>query len=472
MGNERRARWRVALAVVGLVGWTFYVYRDAFAVYFLNEDFTWLLSCRFRPDRGPWTLLSQDVMGGKYSWRPLLQLSFGVNYAVWGLNPWGYRLGAVAWQALAAGVVYAIAAPRSNRFCALVAAVVFAAHHVEVETLTWTCARSSVISTTFILLGVWGYWRWRDHRGSVAFVLLPFLLALATQENVAVFPALLLVVDLLWAAPAARARRLGLYLSLLAIIAGALLLRHAISPTATDFTMVGLDPRWPVTPAGLVDFLLAKAQAAAAMLLGLSPGGKWAALPLTAVLLAAALAAWWRGAPLALWGFLWVVCAFAPFSLLLLGPYPRHLSLPLAGFALLCGALTGAVYDAAARWNRYAAAGCVGLLLMLWLGHMVRMIDVQEATYLERGRLTRTLLLDMLRTLPHPHPGSTLAFHGVGDLRRRGSVLVFGLEDAVRLLYTDDSLRVEFRARGRVTDDAYHLVYHDGRLDLLSSDRQ
>jgi hypothetical protein len=172
------------------------------------------------------------------------------------------------------------------------------------------------------------------------------------------------------------------------------------------------------------------------------------------------------------WGLLWIGIAFAPFSLLLLGPVPRYLHLPTVGFALVFTEAVALMHRFLGRWNRRVAAVAVVVVMGLWLGRMVHQIDAQQRGFVARGDLTRTFLLDLLRVLPHPDPGSTLVFHGMGDLRARDGVFIFGLEDAAQLFYRDESVHVEFRRLGSLNDSAYHLWYHDGRLVMLTAVRK
>ena len=460
-------RRRDALACATLIAWVFFVYRESFAVYFINEDFTWLLHCRFSR-HGLWPLLTRDVMGGIYSWRPVVQLSMAANYAASGVDPFGYRLTALAWHALAACLLYRIGTTVSDPIRGMLAATLFATHPLQVESLSWTCARGGPISTALLLLAVLGYLRWRQQRAALLWVAVPFALALATQESAIIFPALILAAELLLPEPhLSRGRRGRLYATLGAVIVGFLLLRRAMSPAAFDFGMVGLDARWPVTVGGLLTFLIGKLQRAAALLLTLDPATTRLALPLTAAVALAALWCWWRGRLLALWGFIWVGIALAPYSLLLLGPVARYMHLPLAGFGLVFAELLLSAGALLAHWQRRVAVVVVALLTALWLGHMVRAVTVQEQAFVERGRLCRQIITDMLRLVPAPPAESRLAFYGIGELRARRGVFTYGLEDAVRLFYRDDTLRVVFRPLPPRGDAAYHLWYDNGRLRLL-----
>jgi 4-amino-4-deoxy-L-arabinose transferase-like glycosyltransferase len=463
------------LVCTALVAGVFVVYRGVFDVYFLNEDFSWLWRCRLAAPTTIWTLLTRDVMGGLYSWRPLLQLSFGLNEALWGVHPFGYRLAGLAWQALAACALYAIGARVADRRRGALAAALFAVHPVQVESLSWTCARGGPISTALLLLAMLGFLAWQHrrqrHGRQLWMVLVPFALALATLETSVVFVALVLAADVLLSPAMRLGRRLQLYAALLVVVVGLLSLRHASSPAAMNMNMVGFDPRWPLSAGQLALFVLRKLQATAALLLTLDGQPGWVTAAIAVAAAAAAVVCWWRGRWLGLWGLVWILVASAPFTLLLLGPYPRHLHLAMVGFGLLFAELLVTVADAVARRNRRLAVVCVGGLMVLWFGLMVRNIDQAAAEVVERGRLSEALLTDLRRLVPHPQPGSELAFYRLGDLRAHQHVFVYGFEDAVRLLYNDDTLRIQFGTQGSAPQATYQLWYADGRLVLVSGAR-
>lgn len=447
----------------------FAAYRGAFQVYFLNEDFSWLWRCRMGANT-IWTLLTRDVMLGLYSWRPLLQLWFGLNEAIWGVHPFGFRLAILVSHAAGACVLYAIGTQVGDWRRGALAALIFAVHPLHVESLNWTCAAGGPISTAFLLVALLGYLRWRRGVGSVWVVWASFALALATQETAVVFLALVVAADVLIPGPAPRiAARVRLYAGVIAVVAGFALLHRVATAATMNMYMVGFNPRWSLSPVALVGFVLRKLQVAAAMLLTLDAQPSAVILPIAAALALGALVCWWRGRPLGLWGLACIVIATAPFALLPLGPYPRHLYLALVGFAVLFAELLASVAEVLGRWNRRIAVVCVAGLMVLWLGYMMRRIDAEMAGFIERGRLAEALLTDLYRLVPAPRAGSTLAFYHLGDLRARQNVFVYGFDDAVRVLYDDASLQTQLGALGTAPDATYHFMYDGGRLALIGS---
>lgn len=467
LGQER---WRDLLACVALVGWVFFIYRDSFGVYFLGEDFTWLRHCSVGPLRALTALVRPDANTEVYSWRPVAQLWIGLHYIISQFDPVGYRVAILACQASAACAVYGIGMRAADRFTGLVAAVVFATHPLHVESLSWTCTCASAIASTLNLLALLAFFRWRDHGSASLLVLPPYALALLTQESAVALPGLVAAADLLLPSDRRSLKaRVQLYIGLVAVTIGFVVLRRLSSPASFSFTMVGLDPRLPISALGLVRFIVGKASVSAAMVLTLPANTQWLALPCTALITLAAVILWWQRQPIALLGLLWLAIALAPYSLLLFGPFARYMHLPLAGFGMTFAGLI----SAAGRWlhrrNRYVATGTIAVALIGWLSCIVPQIDHMQSEFIVRGNLTRDLLLDLLRVLPHPRPGSTLAFYGLGELRGGRGVLVYGLDDAARLFYGDDSLKVVFgRPRG-AGGYAYQLAYQSGRLYLVGS---
>jgi hypothetical protein len=456
---------RDGFAYAALVGLVFLIYRASFAAYFTNEDFTWLLRCRLEPGRGLWTLLTSDVIldGAGTSWRPLLQLAFGIEHLVWGVNSVGYHLINLAWHALAACALYAMSAQITDRFRALMAAVVFAAHPIQTESVTWVCAAGGPMSSALVLFALWASVRWRQRRGRLIFVLVPFGLALGGLESAAVLPALILTREVLSDRPALLAcRSLRLYGGLAGVFLGFVLLRHLVISAPIMLGQMGVDPGVPLEASALANLLARKLANTSSLMLNLPDDLGWLALPAASALTLVAIWLWWRGAPIALWGLLWIGIGVAPFALRMFGDAPRHLYLSVAGFGLVFAELIAQLYRILQRRSPRFAALCVSALLVSSLLSAQRAVDRDEAEWVARGALHRDVVGSLLQTLPDPEPGRTLAFYGLGALRGRG-VFVYGFEDAVRLYYDDPSLRVEVLRMGEQRESAYRFLYHPDR---------
>ena len=174
--------------------------------------------------------LIRTVLGYEPS-RPLLNLTWALNYAAGGLAPWHWHLVNVlihAGSAALAASLFLWMAGRLGRVDArggaLVGASFFAATPMAVETVAYVSSRSTALATLFALATIRvaapalesGAWR------RLAAGLALFLLALATKEEAAAIPLLLLLVDALvlaggrFRATAARLHRHAPFFALLA----------------------------------------------------------------------------------------------------------------------------------------------------------------------------------------------------------------------------------------------------------------
>jgi tetratricopeptide (TPR) repeat protein len=144
-------------------------------------------------------------------WIPVTWLTLGLDYVVWGMDPFGYHLTAVILHALN-GVLFhrvalrllAAAAPHWRRgslsLGAAVAAALFALHPLRVESVAWVTERRDLVSGCFVLLAVLAHLQacvagprqlpWR--LASLAC----YALALASKAMVATLPAALVLLDI------------------------------------------------------------------------------------------------------------------------------------------------------------------------------------------------------------------------------------------------------------------------------------
>ena len=105
------------------------------------------------------------------NYRPLAWMTFGMDYVLWGMEPFGYHLTNLLFHAANAVVVYFIAlrllrlgmpvepGEVSVRLGAGFAALLFAIHPLRVETVAWASARNDVVSGLFYLLTILFYLR-------------------------------------------------------------------------------------------------------------------------------------------------------------------------------------------------------------------------------------------------------------------------------------------------------------------------
>lgn len=102
-----------------------------------------------------------------YSQRPLVILSFNINYAISGFKEWSYHVFNIAFHLLVVFLVYRLGqlivshisqknsslANSSNRI-PLLAALIFAVHPLNTQAVTYISSRSSIMATMFYLVAI------------------------------------------------------------------------------------------------------------------------------------------------------------------------------------------------------------------------------------------------------------------------------------------------------------------------------
>ena len=193
-------------------------------------------------------------------WVPLTWLSLGVNYALGGLDPWGYHAGNVLLHSANAAVFYLVAR-RLLRAAwgaavpeaaltggALFAALIFAVHPLRVESVAWITERRDLLSGFFFLLAVWSYLRAVSEApaprpGWRALSLAAFAAALASKASTLMLPAVLLLLDLY--PLGRRARGLG-------VLAREKVAYVALAALAGVIALIALRSGWAMTSYGEV----------------------------------------------------------------------------------------------------------------------------------------------------------------------------------------------------------------------------
>lgn len=146
-------------------------------------------------------------------WIPLTWLTLGGNYALGGMNPWGYHLVNLVIHA-ASAVLFYFAARRLISLAregygepalsagAAFAALLFAVHPLRVESVVWVTERRDVLSVFFFLLSALGYLRAveRGSDGRLApawrgLSVAAFVCALMSKSSTLMLPAALLLLD-------------------------------------------------------------------------------------------------------------------------------------------------------------------------------------------------------------------------------------------------------------------------------------
>ncbi len=150
-----------------------------------------------------------SALPGHAMYRPVVLVSFALNYHWGGYDPLAWRLTAIALHSLCAvGVLLTAAAaaarydPRPSRARtrgALVAALLFAVHPALTETVNYTSARAALLAATFVVWAFLAHLHAAGRRsvaaraGLMGLSILLFALGLLSKEIAIVFPVVLLV---------------------------------------------------------------------------------------------------------------------------------------------------------------------------------------------------------------------------------------------------------------------------------------
>ena len=138
---------------------------------------------------------------GSVAYRPVLSLTYFVDYSLWQLKPFGYHLTNLVWHlANAAGVYVLVFMLCKTRTLAFLTALLFAVHPFKSEAVCGIGYRADLVSTFFILAALLLYIVYRSQqnkRGALLLSLASFMSAVFTKESAIIFPGLLMVYDFL-----------------------------------------------------------------------------------------------------------------------------------------------------------------------------------------------------------------------------------------------------------------------------------
>ncbi len=143
------------------------------------------------------------------NWHPLTLLSHMADVALFGMRPGAHHVVNAAIHALNAALVFLLLRAATGRAGAsALAAALFAAHPLNVESVAWISQRKTLLSGCFLLLSMLQYVAWTRRGGLLRYgaSLLAFAAALASKPMAVTLPILLLLLD---AWPLGRCRASG-----------------------------------------------------------------------------------------------------------------------------------------------------------------------------------------------------------------------------------------------------------------------
>jgi Flp pilus assembly protein TadD len=194
--KRRRAgrRWSGSLpwAIILLAAVTGAVYYNSLQNEFLFDDLETIVSVQRPGGPGGFGGVLR-LIRGQPQYRPIRSASYAFDYAVSGLQPWGYHLSNIAYHGLAAIFVFLIAHTLFDRLgAALFAALLFAVHPIQTEAVTYLSGRRDLLSGLFVLAGFYAFLRYRGtgRPTYLGLALLAYPLAFLSKESGVILPAL------------------------------------------------------------------------------------------------------------------------------------------------------------------------------------------------------------------------------------------------------------------------------------------
>jgi len=134
-------------------------------------------------------------------YRPVLLVSYILDYQVWGLNPSGYHLTNLLLHCCAAVIVFLILRKLlAQSLMALWGSLLFALHPVQTESVGWIAGRNDILLGLFVGISFLSYLYYRedgpDRKKFLSISVISFVVALFTKEPAAFYLLLLPAYDL------------------------------------------------------------------------------------------------------------------------------------------------------------------------------------------------------------------------------------------------------------------------------------
>jgi hypothetical protein len=161
---------------------------------------------------------------------PITLVSLAIDHRFWGLDPLGYHLGNVVLHVATAVLAYAFLLPLVGvPRLALLAALLFAVHPVQMESVSVAVQRKTVLAGVFFFLTFILYQAWRrgNRRWCYAAALMAFAVAALAKPAVVALPLLLVLYDYTFARERMRLRATLPFFACAAVIALLTVRAHA-----------------------------------------------------------------------------------------------------------------------------------------------------------------------------------------------------------------------------------------------------
>ena len=188
-------------AIVSIVLLIFLVYGNVLTFWFTDTDeFSLIQTSRIETIGDFGTVISSPLLGdlrmGNF-YRPVSSLSYSMDYAIWGLNPFGYHLTDMILHAAAVLAFFLIRLLAGGRqVIACLGAAIVAFNSLLVEVIPSSTRRQDVIALVFLLLSLLLFIKYlaaTRHKKSLLYLsIASYAVAQGAKETVYILPFLLL----------------------------------------------------------------------------------------------------------------------------------------------------------------------------------------------------------------------------------------------------------------------------------------
>jgi len=233
-GPDFGAGWRALWPLLIPMACAFAAYGNALRGEFLFDDVPTIIENPHIESLGGFWKAAFGPQHSPISNRPVVCLSFSINYALGGRNPFGYHLGNLLIHAANAALLLMVTrrtltapnlgdkfSPTAATWTATAIAAVWAVHPLTVDAVTYVTQRTTLLMSFFVLLTLYAVLRSSVEAERTRFWnrigFLACALALTSKEEAAALPILVLLFDRAYLSDsfaAALTRRGGLYRAL------------------------------------------------------------------------------------------------------------------------------------------------------------------------------------------------------------------------------------------------------------------
>ena len=198
MAQRRTDIFCIALVIILGIA----LYANAFSNNFVYDDQVTVQKNTFIRDWGNVSkFFSRDYYfrSEEYSFRPLVTLTYFLDYSFWKIDPRGYHLSNLIFHLLCSITVYLIGKKLlASRTAALLASVIFVVHPAQVEAVAGISFREDLLCAFFFFLSLLLYIKSeRKNKIFLSLSKLSFALALLSKEMAVSFPLVIIAYEII-----------------------------------------------------------------------------------------------------------------------------------------------------------------------------------------------------------------------------------------------------------------------------------